>query len=180
MVCDSESGPISLSLSLLSVYGLLLMSQAANGFLLVQPLGVGHGTSSVSRAALQLSPAASRTSRTPRRYRRGTRRSCLCASASSTPSLSPSSRFDDDGGLIVGLNKYSHDSAICIMRGRDGKVLFGCEKVRVGGRLHVLVYRQKTTDTLHFQLACKTACGDVRHMCIFDRQTRLCWVGQAN
>ena len=41
-----------------------------------------------------------------------------------------------DDGLIIGLNKYSHDSAVCVLRSRDGSCLFAGEKERLTRRKH--------------------------------------------
>lgn len=38
--------------------------------------------------------------------------------------------------LVVGLNKYSHDTSICILRERDGVLLFAGEKERVTRKKH--------------------------------------------
>ena len=41
-----------------------------------------------------------------------------------------------DNGLIVGLNKYSHDSAVCILRCEDGSCVFAGEKERLTRHKH--------------------------------------------
>lgn len=55
--------------------------------------------------------------------------------AQSSAAASGASDVADDG-LIIGLNKYSHDSAVCVLRSRDGSCLFAGEKERLTRRKH--------------------------------------------
>ncbi|CAB1118329.1 unnamed protein product [Ectocarpus sp. CCAP 1310/34] len=49
----------------------------------------------------------------------------------SIDSSSPPVFASDSDGLVVGLNKYSHDSSVCILSYRDGTCLFAGEKERL-------------------------------------------------
>ena len=49
-------------------------------------------------------------------------------------SLSPSS--GTRGPLVVGLNKYSHDAAVCIVDAATSEILFACEKERLTRKKH--------------------------------------------
>lgn len=55
------------------------------------------------------------------------------ASDNATPSSTSASVKD---GLILGLNKYSHDSAVCIISAKDGRCLFAGEKERLTRSKH--------------------------------------------
>lgn len=52
------------------------------------------------------------------------------------PSLRSSMELKMERNLIIGLNKYSHDAACCIVDASDGKVLFTQAKERLSGRKH--------------------------------------------
>lgn len=52
--------------------------------------------------------------------------------ASASP---PYSEYPTDR-LVVGLNKYSHDAAVCVLRERDGALLFAGEKERLTRKKH--------------------------------------------
>lgn len=54
---------------------------------------------------------------------------------SSSPSSSGASATGD-GGLILGVNKYSHDSAVCVLNASDGNCLFAGEKERLTRSKH--------------------------------------------
>lgn len=111
------------------VYGVLLLmkSHLANGFA-VAPAAAP----SLVNTALRAPTGGSRASGTRERRRHRIGGAVLHTYKLSSLSASTSDVVDDRG-LIVGLNKYSHDSAVCIMSGRDGKVLFAGEKVRKPG-----------------------------------------------
>lgn len=111
-------------LPVLSVVLLIMKSHVANGFAAAPAAG-----RSLLNTPSRASTGGSRASGTWERRRHRTGREILHTSKSSSLSASTSDVVDGEG-LIVGLNKYSHDSAVCIMSGRDGKVLFAGEKVR--------------------------------------------------
>ncbi|CBJ33588.1 conserved unknown protein [Ectocarpus siliculosus] len=54
----------------------------------------------------------------------------------SIDSSSPPVSASDSDGLVVGLNKYSHDSSVCILSYRDGTCLFAGEKERLTRAKH--------------------------------------------
>ena len=56
----------------------------------------------------------------------------------SNPYLDDTSRIavDKDTKLVLGLNKYSHDTSICAADARTGKVLFGMAKERLTRKKH--------------------------------------------
>lgn len=56
------------------------------------------------------------------------------SSTSSTPASSVASAVED--GLVLGLNKYSHDSAVCVLSNKDGRCLFAGEKERLTRAKH--------------------------------------------
>lgn len=65
--------------------------------------------------------------------RRNHRRSRLLLGYS-PPSGSTSA--DDGDGLIIGLNKYSHDTSVCVLSALDGSCLFAGEKERLTRAKH--------------------------------------------
>lgn len=114
----------------------LLLATITHGFLtrpppLIRPSGWSNSCSTstqkqqqrqhVQGAQHQCSPSSHRQ-----------HRSKVPTLSSSSSSSLPVSEDDIDGdGLIVGLNKYSHDSAVCVLRASDGACLFAGEKERI-------------------------------------------------
>lgn len=45
-------------------------------------------------------------------------------------------RMNFDTGLVIGVNKYSHDASCCIIDASNGKIIYAQAKERISGRKH--------------------------------------------
>lgn len=119
----------------------LSLGTAANGFVVRQPHAfLSTGAAPVTQHQQQHVRCEPRCFSTPPSPHR--RRSRVKLSAESTSGSLPSSPSSSgasatgDGGLILGVNKYSHDSAVCVLSASDGNCLFAGEKERLTRSKH--------------------------------------------